>query len=489
MPSLRSKIAAALLAGVVLLGGCATNPVTGGKDVVTISEEKEIEIGRKAHPQIMQQYGRYEDEALQQYVNSVGQRIAIQSHRPKLQYSFTVLDSDEVNAFALPGGYVYITRGIMAYLNSEAELAAVLGHEIGHVTARHAVRQQAGATAAGIGATLVGILTGSGDLANVANMAGSALISGYGRDMELEADQLGAQYLNGVGFKSEAMIDVVRLLKNQEMLEVQMARQENRKPRVYHGVFSTHPDNDTRLQEVIRAAGKVQNTGDRPDNRDAFLARINGLPMGNSRAQGIVRGSRFYHADMGVTVAFPTGWVVDNQRAKVVAYPEGKEAYMELTAQAPPQGVAPKEFLGRLLQGVPTTSGEPIKANGLEGYTALIRSTKLPWGNQGPARIAVVYFNNLAYVFMGASRQAAGSSSLDPVFMSTVKTFRRLRDNEFPQAEPDRIRVVRATERTTMEQLAKSSPIKKYPLERLRLLNDLYPNKQPVAGQKLKVVE
>ena len=108
-----------------------------------------------------------------------------------------MLDSDEVNAFALPGGYVYITRGIMAYLNSEAELTAVIGHEVGHVTARHAVRQQPGATAAGIGATLVGILTGSGDLANVANMAGQALISGYGRDMELEADQLGAEYLNG----------------------------------------------------------------------------------------------------------------------------------------------------------------------------------------------------------------------------------------------------------------------------------------------------
>jgi predicted Zn-dependent protease len=113
----------------------------------------------------------------------------------------------------------------------------------------------------------------------------------------------------------------------------------------------------------------------------------------------------------------------------------------------------------------------------------------LPWGNQGPVRVAVVYYNNLAYVFKGASRLSAGMSSLDPVFMSTVKTFRRLRDNEFPAAEPDRIRVIKATERTTMEQLAKSSPIKKYPLERLRLLNDLYPDKQPVAGQRLKVVE
>ena len=328
------------------LGGCATNPVTGGTDIVTMSEAQEIELGRKMHPQILQQYGRFDDEPLQQYVSEVGQRIAAKSHRPNLQYTFTVLDGDEVNAFALPGGYVYVTRGIMAYLNSEAELAAVIGHEIGHVTARHSVRQQAGATAAGVGAMVVGILTGSGDLANVANMAGGALISGYGRDMELEADELGAEYLNRIGYEPEAMIDVVRLLKNQEMLEVQMARQENRKPRVYHGVFASHPDNDTRLQEVVKAAGKVQNVEDRPPNRDLYLSHINGLPVGDSRAQGVVRGSRFYHADLGITLAFPTGWIVDNQRTKVVAYTEAKDAVIVVSAEAPPPGMAPREFLG-----------------------------------------------------------------------------------------------------------------------------------------------
>ena len=190
-------------------------------------------------------------------MNQVGQRIAAVSHRPQLQYTFTVLDSEEVNAFALPGGYVYITRGIMAYLNSEAELVAVLGHEVGHVTARHAVRQQTGAMATGVGATVIGILTGSGDLANVANMAGTALVTGYGRDMELEADDLGAQYLERLGYNPEAMIDIVRLLKNQEAFEIQQARLENRKPHVYHGVFSTHPDNDTRLQQVVKSAHKA----------------------------------------------------------------------------------------------------------------------------------------------------------------------------------------------------------------------------------------
>jgi predicted Zn-dependent protease len=336
---------------------------------------------------------------------------------------------------------------------------------------------------------VVGILTGSGDLANVANMAGSALVSGYGRDMELEADELGAEYLNRIGYEPEAMIDVVRLLKNQEMLEIQMARQENRKPHVYHGVFASHPDNDTRLREVVQAANKVQNTEDRPPNRDLYLSHVNGLPVGDSRAQGVVRGSRFYHADLGITLAFPTGWIVDNQRTKVMAYPETKDAMIDVSAQAPPPGMAPKEFLGRLLQGVPTTVAEPLKVNGLDGYRAEVRSTGLPWGTQGPAEVAVVYYNNLAYIFKGATRQAAGMSSFEPVFLSSVKTFRRLRDNEFTAAEPDRIQIVTAGEKTTIEQLARKSPIKKYPTERLRLLNDLYPDKEPTPGQKLKIVD
>jgi predicted Zn-dependent protease len=320
-------------------------------------------------------------------------------------------------------------------------------------------------------------------------MAGQALISGYGRDMELEADQIGAEYLDRVGYDPEAMIDVVRLLKNQEMLEVQMARQENRQPHVYHGVFASHPDNDTRLKEVVRSAKKYTNDSGRPDNRDEYLAHIDGMPLGSSRAQGMVRGSRFYHEDMGVTVAFPSGWVVENQPARVLAYPQGKQAFMEMKADAPPQGVEPKEFLGRKLQGVPTSNGEPLDVNGLRGYTAIIRSMKLPWGNQGPARVAVVYFNNLAYIFTGATQQTTALSSQDPVFLSSVKTFRRLRDNEFAQAEPDKIRVVNATDQMTIERLAQTTPIKKYPAERLRLLNDLYPNKEPVAGQKLKIVQ
>jgi predicted Zn-dependent protease len=233
----------------------------------------------------------------------------------------------------------------------------------------------------------------------------------------------------------------------------------------------------------------VRNDEVRSPNRDAYLARINGLPIGESRAQGVVRGSRLYHGDLGITVAFPSGWVVDNQRAQVLAYPPSKDMMVKVSAQAPPPGMAPREFLGRLLQGVPTTAAEPLKMNGLEGYHAVIRTTTLPWGNQGPATVAVVYHNNLAYIFQGAPRQAAGLSSFQPVFLSTVKTFRRLRDNEFTAAEPDRLRLIQAGPNTRITQLAQQSPIKKYPAEELRLLNDLYPDKEPTPGQKLKIVE
>jgi predicted Zn-dependent protease len=477
------------LFGALALGGCATNPVTGGHDVVTISEAQEIELGQKMHPQILQQYGRYDDEALQSYVNDLGQRIAARSHRPNLKYTFTVLDSDEVNAFALPGGYVYITRGIIAYLNNEAELVGVMGHEVGHVTARHAVRQQTGATAAGIGALLVGVLTGSGDLANAAGMAGSALISGYGRDMELEADGLGAEYLNRLGYDPKAMIDVVSLLKNQEMLEVQMAREEGRQPHIYHGVFASHPDNDTRLQEVVAKVARVETGQARPDNREAYLQHLNGLPVGPSRAQGIVRGSRFYHADLGITMAFPAGWTVDNLQDRVMAYTPQKDAVMIVTTDVIPNGASPQQSLARMLNGVAASGQEPLTVNGLPGYTAIVSSAKLPWGNQGPMRVAVVYFNNLAYVFRGATRTGSALSASDPVFLSSIKTFRRMKESEFALAEPNRIRIVQAAADTRIENLAKSSPIKKFPVERLRLLNDLYPDKEPIAGQQLKIVE
>jgi len=485
-----ARAASFALVSAAALAGCASNPVTGRPDLVFSSEKAEIDRAKQVHPLLLQQFGgAYDDLRLQQYVNEVGQRVAKAGQRPELQYYFTVLDSEDINAFTTGGGYVYITRGILNYLNSEAELMAVLGHEVGHINARHPVKQQTQSTLSGIGAAAVGIFTGSADLAGLANYAGAALVRGYGRDNELEADRLGAEYLQNSGLAPEHMIDVVRLLKNQEMFEVARAREENREPHIYHGVFATHPDNDQRLQEVVKAAEKLQNHGDKVDpGRERYLQAINGLPVGSSRAQGVLKGNRFYHANLGFTLAFPSGWTVENKADRLQAIAPKKDSVLQMQTQAPPPNMGPKELLSRLLARSNAGPGEAIEVNGLQGYTAVVRSANTDFGVV-PARYAVIYHNNLAYIFAGASKASSGAPSADALFMSSIKTFRRLKDNEFALAEPYKVRIVRVGANTRIEDLAKNSPIKKYPAQLLRLMNDLYPDKQPQPGQLLKIVQ
>ncbi|MGH8245507.1 MAG: M48 family metalloprotease, partial [Gammaproteobacteria bacterium] len=241
------RFLAAILTSSALLSGCATNPVTGGKDFVLMSEKDEIAIGQQVNQQVLQQYAVYDDVELQNYVQYVGAKVAAKSHRPELSYHFTVLDSREVNAFALPGGYIYITRGLMSYLNTEAQLAAVLGHEVGHVTARHAVRQHSASQLTSIGTAIgAAFIPGLGQAGyQLAGVLSTALLRGYGREHELEADRLGAEYLARSGYDSGAMLEVVKALKSQELFEFKLAKAEGREPHVYHGLFSTHPDSDT----------------------------------------------------------------------------------------------------------------------------------------------------------------------------------------------------------------------------------------------------
>jgi predicted Zn-dependent protease len=478
---------AAIFAGTV---SCSINPVTHTPDFVVTSEKGEIEKARKLHPLVLQsEGGAYNDPTLQKYVNDVGQRIAKVSQRSQLEYTFTVIDQDSLNAMTTGGGYVYVYRGLLKYLNSEAELSAVLGHEIGHVNARHPVKAEAKEAINSIGSAVVGIATGVGELGGLTNMLGEAVVQGYGRDNELEADRLGAEYLAKEGYNPEAMIDVVRLLKNQEMTDRRIAVSEHRDPPVeYHGVFSTHPDNDTRLHDIIEAAHKVKRAGDELDpGRERYLRAIDGIPYSFSSAQGVLKGNRFYHVDLGFTLAFPSGWHVQNTPDRLVGLSADRNSMMQVESTAPPPNVGPKELLGMLLSKTSSGSVEPLEVNGLQGYTAVVRSATSSFGNT-PARIAVIYYNNLAYVFSGVSRGSSEKPAADAIFMSTIKTFRRLKDNEFEAAEPYKIRIITASADTTIEGLAKTSPID-HPVERLRLLNDIAPNEQPKPGQLLKIVQ
>ena len=453
-------------------------------------ESKEVKTAKQLHVQFTMQMGVHDDYVLQDYVQRVGDKLARVSERPELDWKFTIVDTDDVNAFATMGGYVYISRGILPYFQSEAELAAVLGHEIGHITAEHLKSRQRKGTLAGLASAATAIFTGQPALAELTNMAGAALISGYGREAELEADRLGAKYLAAAGYEPAALIDVISTLKDQDTFERERARLENREPRIYHGTFASHPDNDTRLQQAIATAGKNSSsaTGSTA-NAGGFLQAIEGLPVGSSRRQGMVRDNRFYHADMQFTLAFPRGWQIVNEPAQLLAIGPNREHYLEVRTQAPPADLTdPRNFAMRGLANRRLDRTESLEINGLKAWTGIVRGDPSPFGRSTSVRYVIIYYNSLMWVFKGASRAGTVAPAGDAFFLSTAQTFRRLRGNEFALAEPHRLHVLRAAEGTTIETLAQKAEIKKYPEQQLRLFNNLYPKGEPKPGDLIKTV-
>ena len=462
------------------IAGCAQNPVSGQQDFVMMSEAQEIKFGRSANEEVRKQYGVYKSEALQEYVNSVGQQIAKKSHRPNLRYRFTVLDTPEVNAFALPGGYVYITRGILAYLNSEAELAAVLGHEIGHVTARHGVRQASAELAANIGLTIASILAPEVNSAagqNLGNILGGALFAGYGRDHELEADRLGAEYLARTGYNHHAMIEVIDVLKHQELLDAEIARQEGREPRRYHGLFATHPDNDTRLQQVVGESSHLTVANPR-EGYAQFLRQIDGLTFNESGDQGVVRNNKFMHVELGIALSFPQDWRVQNLPDKLLAVSPQGDAVAQLKMDDQPSGT-PASYARRLAGFGSDNMVETLDINGLPAALATM-----------PAAMAgVIYFDQRAFIIQcnAKSRETFNAHRHD--MLDTIHSFHALSETERRQARPLAIRLITARAGDTYANLAQHSPLGRAAENYLRLINGNYPQGEPVPGQYVKIVE
>ena len=461
-----------------LLGGCASNPVSGQQDFVMMSESQEIALGRTSDAEVRKQYKVYANPALQSYVNHVGQEIAAHSHRPYLDYHFTVIDSAEINAFALPGGYVYITRGILAYLNSEAEMAAVLGHEIGHVTARHGVRQQSAAQAANIGISIASIFVPQLNTQighDLSNLMGGALLSGYGRDHELEADRLGAQYLARTHYDPQAMIRVIDVLKNQELFDAQIAKQEGREPRHYHGTFATHPDNDTRLQEVVGEADSLTVT-DPVENKSEFLKQTEGLVFNDSVEEGIVRGNKFMHPSLGIALNFPPDWSVKNSPTQLVALSPDSDASIQLKIDPKPTGTA-TEYAQHAIG-----SGNSVESLEIEHLHAAI-------GRVNNAVLGVIYFDRKAFIVQCNAKTTAAIEAQREAMKTTIRSFHVLSEDERKQIKPLAIRLSTAKKDDTYAKLAQRSPLGKNAESYLRLINAQYPQGEPVAGQTLKIIE
>ncbi|MEA3292281.1 MAG: M48 family metalloprotease [Pseudomonadota bacterium] len=470
-----------LAAAIMLLSftGCATNPVTGKRNFVMMSEDQEIQIGeRYAREVIPKQYPAYNDSALNAYVNRIGEKLARNSHRSNLVYRFTVLDSPEVNAFALPGGYIYITRGILAYMQNEAQLAGVLGHEIGHVTARHSVRQQSADQALNLLEVLTVIGTGSQAAGQALDMLNTGFISGYGRKHELEADRLGAEYLARAGYDPNEMLGVVGILKNQEEFAAKKAAAEGRKSTGYHGLFASHPENDARLQEVIRAARKFEQPQQAETDSEQFLQRLDGLTFGHGEDQGVVRNNSFYHKRLDFAVSFPPDWRIENQPDRLLAVSPRNDTVLQLTLDDRNHQGSPGDYLQRKFESL--SAVQRRSRNSAAGIARLQSRS-----GTAPGRVGVVFLGKRAFVVAGI-----GKHGLPPegTFVSTLDSIRNLSRDEAGRATVRRIEVIRARPGDTFSSLARSSVLTNYAEDQLRLLNGMYPRGEPALGQLIKIV-
>ncbi|MFD1215166.1 M48 family metalloprotease [Microbulbifer celer] len=477
-----------VLAGVLLAAaaGCAFNPATNRPDLVLMSQEKEIKIGREMHEKLVASTPVYNDPILSAYIEHVGQKIAKASDRPDLNYHFTIIDSQDINAFALPGGYVYINRGLLTYLQSEAEMAAVLAHEIGHITARHAVRQKTASTGAGVASVLSVLVTGSGVVGEAANLWSTAAVKGYGREMELEADRFGAQYMYNAGYDPNAMLNVIGLLKDQETFARRRARVEGKKQQTYHGVFASHPRNDVRLREAVQAAGELAEDK-KLVKTEYYREKTEGIVYGNNAQES--DKNRFNHKNLGFSMLFPDGWEVENQRSAIVGTAPDKSASLTIRV-ARRDGNQPADMALRGVYDVRSLEqDEKLEQYRLEGHTG-----KLPVDSEDkPDRVAVLFYGSRQYILEGkmlsTPENDEAANETDNLFLTSIRSFRPLRKTDLIQPDIKRVRYVQANEKTTFSSLARHMEIGEYAEEQLRLLNGYFPRGEPEPGEWIKIVQ
>ncbi len=454
----------------------------GSTDIDLKTAQQEIRQGAQIHNLVLARYHELNSPALQACVARVGKALATKSDRPDLDWHFTVVDSPEVNAFSLPGGYVYVTRGILAYLSNEAELAALLGHEIGHVTARHALHRHGGDTAAD-----PGFVPGFVPVRGLSNEDGAGLLqdlaaswtTGYGGDLELEADRLGAQYLAKAGYDPDAMVEMIGVLNAQELFDVEQARQEGREPRHYHGTFATRPDNDARLKLAVGEASRHRAARLKVDTGE-FVRAMNGVYFGHSPDQGAIRHNALLHEQFGIALQFPRGWQVRSQRERTSAVNAEADASMELVAQR--ESGQPLDSMQMELPLDPGSRFETGLVNGLPArFAAGTQQGK-------PALVAVINFNGSQYLVTGVTRDGPAYQRNKDGIKAAISSFHAITWAERQQARPFVISVITAQAGMTMAGLAARSPLGPHAETYLRLMNNLYPRGEPSPGRLLKVV-
>jgi len=465
-----------LLAG---LYACAVNPVTGRRQLMLISSSEEMELGIEADKDIVTSYGLYPDEELAAYIDTIGQPMARDSHRPELNFSFKVLDSPVINAFAVPGGFVYVTRGILPYLGSEAELAGIIGHEIGHITARHSAARISKARLAALGLGVGSALSETfSKYSRIAEVGVGLLMLSFSRKDEREADRLGVEYSTKHGHAAAEMANFFATL-------------ERMSPKRGGGLpdwLSTHPAPEKRVETIRQLAeewrGKVV-FASLTVNRDAFLRRIDGIIYGPDPRQGYVLEGWFYHPELYFQFPLPGGWAVQNEASRVQITSSNEEALILLTLGS---HESPRAEASAFIEQLETTpiENQGATVNGLPARRVMAEVTS--------GRTVVRFLSYFIqkgehiYVFHGLTEKA-DYAKYAPAFESTMGGFSSLSDPRRIDVEPHRLSIRSAPWNGTLREVLLSLGTPEERLEELSLINGKMLDQTVEAGARLKIVE
>lgn len=466
----------------LVLAGCSANPATGKQQLNFYNQQEEIEMGQEADGEIVGQVGLYDDPAMQAYVSELGQRLAASSERPDLPWSFKVLDDPAINAFALPGGYVYVTRGILTHLGSEAELATVVGHEIGHVTARHGANQVSKQLLALAGLGIAALLAPDTDTAQVALGAAyvglSLLFLSYSRNDESQADQLGLRYAQKTGYDLRESPEVFRLLDRAEKVAGA--------GRLPHWL-STHPDPGSRRHRLEEKIAEMEKGGTSFEgttvNRDSYTTRLDGMVFGEDPREGFFRESRFLHPGLQFQVEFPKGWETSNEQASVSALSPGEDAVLEVSLSDK----------GTLAEAAKEVFQEDGVTEG-ESWDRKIHGLPASWHRLEVATDEAELHGTVAFVsYQGKVFQLLAMAQKDQWkdyrgdLETSLASFSRLNDPKALAVQPRHMKVVKLKRSMTLEEFAKAYP-STVPIETVALVNHVEPGGRLEAGRLAKQV-
>lgn len=462
----------------VFFTSCSINPVTGRKEISLISERGEIAMGENTDKQVRAQYGAYQDPVLTGYVESVGAKLVPFTHRPHLIYHFAVLDTPVINAFAAPGGFIYVTRGILAMMNSEAELAVLLGHELGHVNARHSVSKMSQLILVQLGLAVGSAL--SEEFAKYSGLAGigvQLLFLKFSRDDEREADRLGVDYSRSGGYNPAEMINFFSTLQSLGDLSSGHS---------LPGFLSTHPLTSERIENT--KALILENDSRLQYGQIPYFSQIENMVYGSDPRQGFVEGSTFYHPQMRFYFSIPQGWTVQNTTANVTLVSNDENAAVVLIAEQsndPIRDYAKKKassFEGHILQNE--------RSQTINGMASYFQSLDVPQQEGENLRVILSCIKKGAYVYSFASLSTVSNfSDYDYTFGTIVGSFRELTNKTYLNKQPKRIKLVKANGQQTLQSIFQRSGMDKDLWQKFAIMNGISLNQRPESGRSIKILK